>query len=74
MNGCAVVVAGVVVVGYGAPSRRSSASALSGPHGASAPFLGNRHGARFTSTLRATPDLRENALADHDAPRREGGV
>ncbi|MFF3618845.1 cation:proton antiporter [Streptomyces sp. NPDC002467] len=38
-------------------------------HGASAPFLGNRYGAWFTRTLRVTPDLRENALAHHDAPR-----
>lgn len=41
-------------------------------HGASAPFLGERYGAWFTRTLRVTPNLRENALADHGAPRREG--
>lgn len=75
MNGWAVVVAGVVVVGCGALSRRLSTMALSGPHGASAPFLGNRYGAWFTrSSLRVEPNLRENALADHGAPRREGGV
>ncbi|MCX5357948.1 cation:proton antiporter [Streptomyces sp. NBC_00124] len=34
-------------------------------HGASAPFLGNRYGAWFTRTLRAEPNMRENALA-HD--------
>uniref|UniRef100_A0AAU2K004 Cation:proton antiporter n=1 Tax=Streptomyces sp. NBC_00049 TaxID=2903617 RepID=A0AAU2K004_9ACTN len=38
-------------------------------HGASAPFLGNRYGAWFTRTLRAEPNLRENALAQEDAPR-----
>ncbi|MCX5013017.1 cation:proton antiporter [Streptomyces sp. NBC_00555] len=32
-------------------------------HGASAPFLGNRYGDWFASTLRAEPALRENALA-----------
>jgi hypothetical protein len=43
-------------------------------HGASAPFLGDRYGAWFTRTLRVTPDLRENALADHGVPRQEDGV
>ncbi|MFD4867831.1 cation:proton antiporter [Streptomyces sp. NPDC058412] len=38
-------------------------------HGASAPFLGNRYGDWFTRTLRVKPNLRENALADHDTPR-----
>ncbi|WP_371494679.1 cation:proton antiporter [Kitasatospora sp. NBC_00374] len=38
-------------------------------HGASAPFLGSRYGAWFARTLRAEPDLRENALAREDAPR-----
>ena len=37
-------------------------------HGASAPFLGNRYGDWFARTLRADPDLRENALAA-DNPR-----
>ncbi|MBT2545691.1 cation:proton antiporter [Streptomyces sp. ISL-44] len=32
-------------------------------HGASAPFLGNRYGDWFASTLRTEPALRENALA-----------
>lgn len=38
-------------------------------HGASAPALGSRYGAWFTSTLRTEPNLRENALANKDAPR-----
>ncbi|MEU8460334.1 cation:proton antiporter [Streptomyces sp. NPDC029003] len=38
-------------------------------HGASAPFLGNRYAEWFTRTLRVEPNLRENALADEDAPR-----
>ncbi|MFJ6485865.1 MULTISPECIES: hypothetical protein [unclassified Streptomyces] len=37
-------------------------------HGASAPSLGNRYGAWFTRKLRVEPNLRENALADYDAP------
>ncbi|WP_328764510.1 cation:proton antiporter [Streptomyces sp. NBC_00272] len=37
-------------------------------HGASAPFLGKRYGAWFTRTLGVEPNLRENALADHDVP------
>ncbi|MFE2140416.1 cation:proton antiporter [Streptomyces sp. NPDC059456] len=38
-------------------------------HGASAPFLGSSYGRWFTRTLRVEPNLRENALAHHDAPR-----
>ncbi|WP_405771115.1 cation:proton antiporter [Streptomyces sp. NBC_00080] len=38
-------------------------------HGASAPVLGDRYGAWFTRTLRTEPNLRENALAQHDGPR-----
>ncbi|WP_327281122.1 MULTISPECIES: cation:proton antiporter [unclassified Streptomyces] len=43
-------------------------------HGASAPVLGDRYGTWFTRTLRVEPNLRENALADHDVPRRRGGA
>ncbi|MFG2982247.1 cation:proton antiporter [Streptomyces sp. NPDC048258] len=38
-------------------------------HGASAPFLGDRYSEWFTRTLRVEPNLRENALAQDDAPR-----
>ncbi|MGW1766466.1 cation:proton antiporter [Streptomyces sp. NPDC002073] len=38
-------------------------------HGASAPILGDRYGSWFTRTLRKEPNLRENALAQHDGPR-----
>lgn len=38
-------------------------------HGASAPFLGDRYAEWFTGTLRVRPNLRENALADDEAPR-----
>ncbi|MFI1702562.1 cation:proton antiporter [Streptomyces bobili] len=38
-------------------------------HGASAPFLGDRYGTWFTRTLRKEPNMRENALAQHDGPR-----
>lgn len=38
-------------------------------HGASAPILGDRYGTWFTRTLRKEPNLRENALAQHDNPR-----
>ncbi|KOY55117.1 cation:proton antiporter [Streptomyces sp. XY332] len=37
-------------------------------HGASAPILGDRYGTWFTRTLRTEPNLRENALAEHDGP------
>ncbi|MFI1154032.1 cation:proton antiporter [Streptomyces sp. NPDC020817] len=37
-------------------------------HGASAPILGDRYGTWFTRTLRKEPNLRENALAQHDNP------
>ncbi|WP_030299548.1 cation:proton antiporter [Streptomyces katrae] len=37
-------------------------------HGASAPILGDRYGTWFTRTLRKEPNLRENALAQHDGP------
>lgn len=37
-------------------------------HGASAPLLGDRYGTWFTRTLRKEPNLRENALAQHDGP------
>ncbi|MGW6981112.1 cation:proton antiporter [Streptomyces sp. NPDC054932] len=37
-------------------------------HGASAPILGDRYGRWFTRTLRKEPNLRENALAQHDGP------
>ncbi|MFE9255295.1 cation:proton antiporter [Streptomyces sp. NPDC006879] len=38
-------------------------------HGASAPFLGDRYGAWFEGARRATPNLREDALAPDGAPR-----
>ncbi|MFM9709239.1 cation:proton antiporter [Streptomyces galilaeus] len=38
-------------------------------HGASAPILGDRYGTWFTRTLRKEPNMRENALAQHDGPR-----
>ncbi|MEV4231481.1 cation:proton antiporter [Streptomyces bobili] len=38
-------------------------------HGTSAPFLGDRYGTWFTRTLRKEPNMRENALAQHDGPR-----
>ncbi|MFD8795215.1 cation:proton antiporter [Streptomyces vinaceus] len=37
-------------------------------HGATAPFLGTSYGRWFTRALRKEPNLRENALARHDAP------
>ncbi|MFF4583692.1 cation:proton antiporter [Streptomyces sp. NPDC001389] len=37
-------------------------------HGASAPILGDRYGTWFTRALRKEPNLRENALAQHDGP------
>ncbi|MEV6409439.1 cation:proton antiporter, partial [Streptomyces bobili] len=38
-------------------------------HGASAPILGDRYGTWFTRTLPKEPNMRENALAQHDGPR-----
>lgn len=37
-------------------------------HGASAPILGDRYGTWFARTLRKEPNLREDALAQHDSP------